>query len=366
MKHLTLSHAVSRFLAVSFLCFVSWCAVSCATQGSDRDSEGMAFVAGMGLGWNLGNTFDALPNNRGSRAGLETETAWGNPKTTRKLIRYIKEQGFDTIRIPISWHAHTGDAPDYTVDPAWMDRVDEVVTWALAEKLYVIINMHHESAWLEKASTDYEGTMAEYRALWNQIARRFRDRTDHLIFESMNEIDFKDVPLEENGALVNRINDEFVKIVRKSGGANPKRWLLLPGPYADLDKTCELLKLPDDPRCIVSVHYYMPSTFAIATPGTSWGYSYTWGTDEERAKMDEYFDKLKTTFLDKGVPVIIGEYGCLLRNKDRAARVDYFRSIVRHSRELGICPVFWDNGEELDRRAYVWRQEGVLPVLTGK
>ena len=366
MKHLTLSRAVSRFLAVSSLCIVSWCAVSCASQNPGRDSEGMAFVAGMGLGWNLGNTFDALPNDRSARAGLETETAWGNPKTTRKLIRYIKEQGFDTIRIPISWHAHTGDAPDYTVDPAWMDRVDEVVTWGLAEKLYVIINMHHESAWLEKASTDYEGTMAEYRALWNQIARRFRDRTDHLIFESMNEIDFKDVPLEENGALVNRINGEFVKLVRKSGGANTKRWLLLPGPYADLDKTCDLLKLPDDPRCIVSVHYYMPSTFAIATPGTSWGYSYTWGTDEERAKMDEYFDKLKTTFLDKGVPVIIGEYGCLMRNKDRAARVDYFRSIVRHSRDNGICPVFWDNGEELDRRAYVWRQEGVLPVLTGK
>ena len=125
------------------------------------------------------------------------------------------------------------------------------------------------------------------------------------------------------------------------------------------------LVLPDDPRCIVSVHYYLPPQFAIATPGTSWGYQYSWGTGDDHKTMEANFGKLKEHYLDKGIPVIIGEYGCLMRNKDRASRVDYFRSIVRLSRENGICPVFWDNGEELDRRAYVWRQEGVLPALTG-
>lgn len=336
MKSLPFLHTVLRVLALSLLCSVSWCAVSCASQGS-YSPEGMAFVAGMGCGWNLGNTFDALPNGNVRRAGLETENAWGNPKTMRKLISYIREQGFETIRIPISWHAHTGDAPDYTIDPAWMDRVDEVVTWALEENLYVIINMHHERAWLEKAATDYEGTMAEYRSIWDQITQRFRDRSDRLIFESMSEIDFEDMPLEENGALVNRINAEFVKIVRKSGGANEKRWLLLPG------------------------------VFAVAEPwATRWKASYSWGTEEEHARMDAYFDKIRTAFIDKGIPVILGEYDCLLMNKNPASRIDYFRSIVKHSTDLGICPIFWGNGEERNRYAYVWRQEGVLPALLGK
>ena len=348
-----------------FILGVSACLLSCVSSREETKSEGLAFVSGMGLGWNLGNTFDSLPNG-GRRGGLETETSWGNPRTTRKLIKFIRDQGFDTIRIPVTWEPHMGDAPEYTIDPAWMSRVEEVVDWAMAEKMYVIINLHHEKSWLEKASKDYEGTMTQFRAVWRQIAARFRERPDRLIFESMNEIDFTDLPIGENGALVNRINGEFVKLVRASGGANPKRWLLLPGIGADLDKACDHLVLPDDPHCIVSVHYYLPPQFAIATPGTSWGYLYNWGSAEDHATMAANFAKLKSLYLDKGVPVIIGEYGCLLRSKDRASRIDYFRSIVQLSRENGICPVFWDNGEELDRRAYVWRQEGVLPALTGK
>ena len=338
--------------------------LSCVSSEKETKSEGIAFVSGMGLGWNLGNTFDSQPNG-GRRGGLETETSWGNPRTTRKLIKFIREQGFDAIRIPVTWGPHMGDAPEYTVDPAWMSRVEEVVDWALAEKMYVIINQHNEKSWLEKASKDYEGTMTQFRAAWRQIAARFRERTDHLIFESMNEIDFTDLPIAENGALVNKVNGEFVKLVRASGGANKKRWLLLPGIGADLDKACDYLVLSDDPRCIVSVHYYLPPQFAIATPGTDWGYQYDWGSAADHETMKAHFAKLKELYLDKGIPVIIGEYGCLLRNKDRASRIDYFRSIVRLSRENGICPVFWDNGEELDRRAYVWRQEGVLPALTG-
>jgi endoglucanase len=356
--------SVKKSIFFLFVLSISACVLSCVSSKGEV-SEGIAFVSGMGYGWNLGNTFDAWPNIGGRRGGLETETSWGNPRTTRKLIMYIKEQGFDTIRIPVTWGPHMGDAPEYTIDPAWMSRVEEVVDWALAEKMYVIINLHHEKSWLEKASKDYEGTMTQFRAAWRQIAARFRERTDHLIFESMNEIDFTDLPIGENGALVNRVNGEFVKLIRASGGGNKKRWLLLPGIGADLDKACDYLVLPDDPRCIVSVHYYLPPQFAIATPGTSWGYLYNWGSAADHETMKANFAKLKELYLDKGIPVIIGEYGCLLRNKDRASRADYFRSIVRLSRENGICPVFWDNGEELDRRAYVWRQEGVLPALTG-
>ena len=354
------------FLVISVFCVFAF-AVSCVSTREGGSSEGIAFVSGMGQGWNLGNTFDAWPNAGGRRGGLETETSWGNPRTTRKLIRFIKEQGFDTIRIPVTWGPHMGDAPEYTIDPAWMARVEEVVDWAMAEKMYVILNLHHEKNWLEKAAADYEGTMTQFRSAWRQIAARFRDRTDRLLFESMNEIDFTDLPIGENGALVNRINAEFVKLIRASGGANKNRWLLLPGIGADLDKTCEYLTIPDgDKRCIASIHYYLPPQFAIATPGTSWGYQYSWGAAADYETMKANFAKMKETFLDKGIPVILGEYGCLLRNKDRTSRIFYFRSIVRLSRENGICPVFWDNGEELDRRAYIWRQEGVLPALIGK
>lgn len=363
----SLSAGIGALAIAVLLVFASVCTVSCVSgRDGNAKSEALTFVSGMGYGWNLGNTFDSLPNG-GQRGGLETETSWGNPRTARKLIMFIREQGFDTIRIPVTWGPHTGDGPDYMIDKAWMDRVEEVVDWALAEKMYVIINAHHEKSWLERASSDYEGTMAQYRSVWRQIAARFRERTDHLLFESMNEIDFTGLPIGENAALVNKINGEFVKVVRESGGGNRARWLLLPGIGADLDKTCDYLTIPDgETRCIASIHYYLPPQFAIATPGTSWGYNYSWGTDEECAAMAANFAKMKETFLDKGIPVILGEYGCLLRGKDRASRVEYFRSIVRLSRENGICPVFWDNGEELDRRAFVWRQEGVQPVLVGK
>ena len=132
--------AKKSFFFLFVLCVSAWL-LSCVSSKSDL-SEGIAFVSGMGYGWNLGNTFDAWPNIGGRRGGLETETSWGNPHTTRKLIMYIKEQGFDTIRIPVTWGPHMGDASEYTVDPAWMSRVEEVVDWALAEKMYVIVNLH--------------------------------------------------------------------------------------------------------------------------------------------------------------------------------------------------------------------------------
>ena len=283
----SLSAGIGALAFAVLLVFASVCTVSCVSGRDGKENlEALTFVSGMGYGWNLGNTFDSLPNG-GRRGGLETETSWGNPRATRKLIMFIREQGFDTIRIPVTWGPHTGDGPDYMIDKAWMDRVEEVVDWALAEKMYVIINAHHEKSWLERAASDYEGTMAQYRSVWRQIAARFRERTDHLLFESMNEIDFTGLPIGENAALVNKINGEFVKLIRESGGGNRARWLLLPGIGADLDKTCGYLTIPDgETRCIASIHYYLPPQFAIATPGTSWGYNYSWGTDEERAAVE--------------------------------------------------------------------------------
>ena len=123
----------------------------------------------MGTGWNLGNSFDPV-DYTWLTDEMAYETAWGNPKVTKELIHFIKEQGFDTIRIPVTWTNHVSAAPEYTISPQWLDRVQEVVDWCIEEDLYVILNIHHENSWLTRASTDYEGTMVKYRAIWTQLA----------------------------------------------------------------------------------------------------------------------------------------------------------------------------------------------------
>ncbi len=316
----------------------------------------MEFVADMGTGWNLGNSFDPV-DCTWLTDEMDYETAWGNEKVTPELIHYIKEQGFDTIRIPVTWTNHTGAAPDYTITPAWLDRIQEVVDWCMAEDLYVIINIHHESGWLTKASTDYDGTMTKYRAIWTQLADRFGDYSDRLLFESMNEIGFNDLGTEAGCQLMNRINSEFVELIRTSGKNNADRYLLLAGYWTDIDSSCQGIIMPDDDKVILSVHYYSPSDFAIAEAGTGWGYRATWGTEEDFAYMEGQFEKLKTTFLDNGIPVIMGEFGCIMKDKDPDSRILYLSSVAAYCRQYGICPIFWDNGEEIDRQNLRWRTE---------
>ncbi len=334
-----------------------------STLESQQALSSMEFVAGMGTGWNLGNSFDPVDCTWLSNE-MDYETAWGNPQVTRELIHYIKEQGFDTIRIPVTWTNHVGAAPNYAISPSWLNRIQEVVDWCMEEDLYVILNIHHESGWLTKASTDYEGTMTKYRAIWTQIAERFGDYPDKLLFESMNEICFDDLGTEQGCELMNRMNNEFTELLRRSGGNNPNRYLILAGYWTDIDRTCEGIVIPDDDKVILSVHYYSPSDFAIAEAGTSWGYRSTWGTEEDFAYMEEQFQKLQTTFLAQGVPVIMGEYGCIIKDKDPESRILYLSSIANYCRQYGICPIFWDNGEEIDRANLYWRTEGLSEKLT--
>ncbi len=322
----------------------------------------MEFVASMGAGWNLGNSFDPV-DCTWLTDEMAYETAWGNPKVTKELIHFIKEQGFDTIRIPVTWTNHVGAAPEYTISPQWLARITEVVDWCMEENLYVILNIHHESSWLTKASTDYEGTMLKYRAIWSQLAAHFGDYPDKLLFESMNEIGFDDLGAEQGCILMNRINSEFTDLIRNCGGQNATRYLMLAGYWTDIDKSCQGILMPQDHRVILSVHYYSPSDFAIAESGTSWGYRNTWGTEEDFAYMEGQFEKLKTTFLDAGIPVIMGEFGCIIKDKDPDSRTLYLASIADYCHDYGICPIFWDNGEEIDRTNLQWRTTGLAEKL---
>lgn len=321
------------------------------------------YVQQMGHGWNLGNTLD--PDNCTWLSNeMDYETAWGNTRTTRELIAYIKAQGFDTIRIPVTWNDHIDE--NYNISEQWMARVQEVVNWCVEEDMFIILNMHHEGEWLTKASTDYDNVMKQYKAIWTQIADRFGDYNEKLIFESMNEIGFDDLGTDGGCRVISRINEEFVKLIRNSGKHNDERYLLLAGYWTDIDRTVDgPFILPDDDRIILSVHYYSPATFAIADKTSTWGYSETWGSDEDMWYLKGQFDKLKTRFIDNGVPVIIGEYGAAVKDKDVDSRILWFKSVTETALEYGCCPVVWDNGEIIDRTALNWKTDGLAEAILG-
>ena len=326
--------------------------------GTMRDISSMALVKEMAPGWNLGNTLDAVGG----------EAAWGNPLTTQAMIQAVVASGFRAIRIPVTWRQHFGAAPDYAIDPAWMERVRTIVDWTLDAGAYAIINLHHDGgtdvakgAWIRNASTDYEGVMTQYRALWDQIAAYFQDYPDHLIFESMNEVGFDD--LKVNGAasqaaynLFNTINGEFVTLVRASGGNNGQRHLLLAGYNTDIDQSIKGVKLPADDRCILSLHYYTPSKFAIN------GNPATWGSAAEVSTLQGQFAKVKLNYIDKGIPVILGEFGAV-KTTEAASRVFWVEWVAKAACDLGAAPTFWDAGDEFNRLSLVFRTTGLVEAI---
>ena len=326
-------------------------------------ASAQAFVESMGVGWNLGNSLD--PSNcTWVSDDMDYETAWGNPKVTKELIKSVHDKGFDTIRVPVTWSDHS-EGDDHKIKAKWFDRVQEVVDWCIDEGFYVIVNIHHEDKWLTKASSDYDKTIKEYKDLWTQIADRFKNYDEHLILESMNEIGFDDIGVQKGCELMNKINGEFVDLVRKSGGNNDKRYLLLAGYWTDIDRTIEGgIKMPEgDDRTMLSVHYYSPSTFAIADLTSTWGYQETWGTDEEFDYLEGQMQKLKENYVDKGVPVIIGEYGATVKDKDLKSVVLYISSVMKSAREHGMCPILWDAGSCIDRETGEYKLEGLEAAL---
>ncbi len=328
-------------------------------QNTMRDMTTMEIVEDMGIGINLGNTFESCGDwigQYGDGSVTSYETAWGSPSVTEDLIKGYANAGFDTLRIPVAWSNMMTDTDQYTINADYLKRVTQVVDWALDADLYVIMNLHWDGGWLDKVPTDFDGCLKKYSLIWTQLADSFKDYGDHLIFESQNEeLGWNDIwnpwggtdGKEESYSYVNTINQKFVDIIRQSGGNNEKRHLLISGYQTDVSRTCDpLFKMPDDPagRCAVSVHYYTPAGFAILTQDESWGKaSSTWGTDAEYAELNSNMDMLKTTFVDNGIPVIIGEYGCPKENKEEESVRRFLSSVCEAalSRD-GICPVLWD------------------------
>ncbi len=342
--------------------------------GEMRGITATELIAEMGTGWNLGNTFDAEGG----------ETGWGNPTTTKEMIDEVHNAGFNTIRIPTTWDGHTGDAPDFTIDEEWIKRVEEVVDYALEDDMYVILNIHHEDNWLKPQYDGVDDVKARLTALWTQIATYFADYGDHLIFEGLNEPRIKGGTNEWNGGTeegrdaLNQLNDVFVKTVRATGGNNEKRTLLITTFAAQaMPVAIENLTVPDDKYVGVSIHAYTPYRFTYDSPTESWNALYF--DDSCAAEIDTLFENLNNTFISKGIPVIITEYGSVtkiidkdwyLNNEEEVAKwASYYISTAE---KYGIPCVWWDNGyltsgNELfglfDRKNLSWYSPKVVEAI---
>ncbi len=338
-------------------------------------------VEAMGSGWNLGNTLEANSN------GTPNETVWGNPQASSALMKLIKNSGFNTIRIPVSYLSKIGSAPDYKIDAAWLSRVKEVVDMALAEDLYVITNIHGDGyhgvtgGWLLCDAQNQTEIKAKFKAVWQQIATTFKDYDEHLIFESMNEVfdgtyewQNPGVPYPNAGYYqnINDYNQIFVETVRPISLNNAKRWLLIPGWNTDIDLTSEAkgFKIPEDKyvdrstsgkRLMISVHYYAPWDLCGDDTDegvTRWGdeawrqnsskcTTYGQGANSE-STMSGQFDKLKSWFTSQGYPVVVGEYGTVDKTSYDAENSKYTaywtKTLCENARRVGAVPVLWDNG----------------------
>lgn len=291
------------------------------------------------IGWNLGNTLDATAGS-----GLSSETSWGNPKATEELILAVKKEGFNAVRIPTTWYNHCSGS-NYTIDSAWLDRVQEVVDYAYNNDMYVILNAHHEN-FNFPSDDNYATAKKALTSIWKQVAERFKDYGERLIFEGQNEPRKFGTNVEWNGGdaegreNVNKLNAEFVKTVRATGGNNEKRCLMIPT-YAASFYALNGFELPDDDRLIVSIHAYSPYNFAMNT-GSGATNNFSASDPNSTNELQNMANTLYDKFVSKGVGVIIGECGAT--NKGNAdQRMNWAKYFPACFASKGIPVFLWDN-----------------------
>jgi endoglucanase len=332
-----------------------------------RDMTAMELSALMGVGWNLGNALEAITVNDGVYSG--GETSWGNPVVSKGLIDAVKAAGFNTIRIPVSWSHKLADKQNNLIALAWLQRVEEVLNYALDNDMFVKINVHWDGGWMDHPDfASQEAINSKLATLWEQIGAYFRDYDDRLLFAGTNEVHVDGdygTPSSENLEVQNSFNQTFVTTIRATGGRNHYRHLVVQGFNTNINHTYNGFVMPDDEvenRLMAEVHYYDPYEFALnekAPFNTLWGEPYAegdvtnWG---QEAWVNEAFGMMKEKFVDKGVPVIIGEYGAIHRTDligeaytaHKASREYYLEYVTRAMIQNGLIPVYWDNGHAGD------------------
>ena len=345
------------------------------------DNEAMAFLKQVGVGWNLGNTFDAIKGGWNKNADeMTVETSWVGIRTEERMIEALQNAGFTAIRVPASWHDHVDE--NYQISEKWLNRVQEVVDWAYSRGMYVILNIHHDEDQFLPTPAHKDESARYIETIWTQLAARFRDYDDHLILESMNEprmvnhanewwFDANNQDCLASAKVLNELNPLFVANVRASGGSTATRYLMVPG--YDASPTCVLndyFTLPKDTadnRLIVSVHAYTPYSFALEMPGIS-----TFGTQAQKQEIVSFMNGLYDRYITNGIPVIIGEFGAMVKGDNVQDRVDWtaFYAATAGARNL---PVFWwdnnvfsGNGERfglLDRKICTFPHQQVVDAM---
>lgn len=350
----------------------------------------------MSPGWNLGNTMESGNNNDSWKSvGISTETSWQKTKTSKELISFIKAQGFKSVRIPCAWvMGHITNAKDCTIDPAWMARVKEIVNYCVEADLYVVLNQHWDGGWLEHdgftVNADVTVKKQQLSKIWTQIATSFKDYDDHVIFAGLNEPGVGGA-YKDNGSIISddrlasrlaEYEQTFIDAVRATGGNNEYRVLVVQGPETNIDKTVKhnyIASLTDKHpgRLMMEVHFYDPYQFTMMDKDASWGKMwYYWGkgnngTASNRNANSNYTEsyvssqmaKLKTAFVDKGFPVIIGEFGANQRftiGKDvvhDASIRSWYEAVTKYAITNGCIPFAWDtnsgNGMTIINRSTV-------------
>ena len=342
----------------------------------DMSKTAMDIAKLMSPGWNLGNTLEAgSSENNWKNAGIETEIGWQNTKTTQQVIDFVKAQGFKSVRIPCAWvMGHITDADNCTIDLAWMKRVKEVVDYCISDGLYVIINQHWDGGWLEHdgftADTDIDKAKSQLTKIWTQIATEFKDYDEHLIFAGLNEpgVGGGTGSIIKTADLAARIavyEQTFIEAVRATGGNNALRVLVVQGPNTSIDDTVGndyFGKLTDSAtdRLMMEVHFYDPYQFCQMAEDADWGKQwYYWGDANKSGDADrtstsneafvaKQMAKMKTAYVDKGIPVVIGEFGANQRwtvGKDAlhdASIKAYYKAVVESAINNGCVPMVWD------------------------
>ena len=296
------------------------------------------------LGWNLGNTLEAPC----------AETAWGNPPVTQQLISSVKAAGFNAIRVPAAWDCHANKAT-MVIDPAWMARVKQVVDYAHGSGLYVILNIHWDGGWLEEHPlfSHQAAVNQKQRAYWTQIASAFRSYDERLLFAGTNEVhaDYNK-PTPEHNTVQQSYNQTFVDAVRATGGNNASRTLVVQTYNTNAWHGIEFFKMPTDKiadRLIVEIHHYDPYDFTLnqSGPCTTWGKppSQSQCSWAQEAYHDDLFAKVRSQWVSRGIPVIVGEYGVATRpNLNMTSRQYYLEYVNRAAAANGIKTFYWDTG----------------------
>ncbi|MCZ8522325.1 MULTISPECIES: cellulase family glycosylhydrolase [Paenibacillus] len=286
-----------------------------------NDLPPLQLVKNMAPGWNLGNTLDAIP----------TEGSWNNAPVTEADLDMVRSAGFNSIRIPVTWTDHMGAGPDYTIDAAWMARVEQVVDWSLARGFYVMLNVHHDSWQWAYNMPGNTAEMEKFKKVWSQIAARFKDKNEKLVFEIINEP-------KQTSAQMNTINTQTLPVIRSSGGNNDKRLVVLSGEGNNIEKTLSGLVLPSDSRVAVDVHYY-PYQFTT----NSWNMP-VWNMPENKAATESQFQQLHDKYVAAGVPVILGEYAMMSEIVYGPEARFYMDHTNKTALKNGIVTMFWDDG----------------------